>query len=51
MVDDWVNLKVSPIKGVMRIGKKGKLCPCYIGPYGIPKRVVNMAYELDLPQE
>ena len=26
-VDDWVFLKVSPIKGVMRFGKKGKLCP------------------------
>ena len=26
-VDDWVYLKVSPIKGVMRFGKKGKLSP------------------------
>ena len=24
-VDDWVFLKVSPMKGVMRFGKKGKL--------------------------
>ena len=26
-VDDWVFLKVSPMKGVMRFGDKGKLCP------------------------
>ena len=26
-VDDWVNLKVSPMKGVMRFGKKWKLIP------------------------
>ncbi|XP_070025018.1 uncharacterized protein [Nicotiana sylvestris] len=25
--DDWVFLKVSPMKGVMRFGKKGKLSP------------------------
>ncbi|XP_070034599.1 uncharacterized protein [Nicotiana tomentosiformis] len=25
--DDWVFLKVSPIKGIMRFGKKGKLSP------------------------
>ena len=31
-VDDWVFLKVSPMKGVMRFGKKGKLIPRYIGP-------------------
>ncbi|XP_049354785.1 uncharacterized protein LOC125819393 [Solanum verrucosum] len=34
-VDDWVYLKVSPMKGVMRFGKKGKLSPRYIGPYRI----------------
>lgn len=32
-VDDWVFLRVSPMKGVMRFGKKGKLSPRYIGPY------------------
>ncbi|WMV50783.1 hypothetical protein MTR67_044168 [Solanum verrucosum] len=26
-VDDWVYLKISPMKGVMRFGKKGKLSP------------------------
>ena len=34
-VDDWVFLKLSPWKGVVRFGKKGKLSPRYIGPYRI----------------
>ncbi|WMV51088.1 hypothetical protein MTR67_044473 [Solanum verrucosum] len=50
-VDDWVYLKVSPMKGVMRFGKKGKLSPRYIGPYRIVQRVGSVAYELELPQE
>ncbi|XP_070050384.1 zinc finger BED domain-containing protein RICESLEEPER 2-like [Nicotiana tomentosiformis] len=29
--DDWVFLKVSPMKGVMRFGKKGKLSPSHKG--------------------
>ncbi|WMV07972.1 hypothetical protein MTR67_001357 [Solanum verrucosum] len=43
--------KVSPMKGVMRFGKKGKLSPRYIGPYRIAERVGNIAYELEPPQE
>ena len=31
-VYDWVFLKVSPMKGVMKFSKKGKLIPIYIGP-------------------
>ena len=43
-VDDWVFLKVSPMKGVMRFGKKGKLSPRYVDPYKILKRIGNVAY-------
>ena len=50
-VDNWVFLKVSPMKGVMRFGKKGKLSPRYVGPYKILKRVGKVAYELELPAE
>ncbi|WMV33241.1 hypothetical protein MTR67_026626 [Solanum verrucosum] len=42
--------KASPMKGVIRFGKKGKLSPRY-SPYRISKRVGNVAYELELPQE
>ena len=49
-IGDWVFLKVSPMKGVIRFGKKGKLSPRYIGPYEIV-RFGQVAYELALPQE
>ncbi|XP_049343827.1 uncharacterized protein LOC125808122 [Solanum verrucosum] len=50
-IRDWVFLKVSPMKGVMRFGKKGKLSPRYIGPYKIIRRIGQVAYQLELPQE
>ena len=50
-VGDRVFLKVSPMKGVMRFGRKGKLSPRYIGPYEITRRVGEVAYELRLPAE
>ncbi|WMV57919.1 hypothetical protein MTR67_051304 [Solanum verrucosum] len=39
------------MKGFIRFGKNGKLSPRYIGAYRISKRVSNVAYELELPQE
>ena len=50
-VGDYVFLRVSPWKGVMRFGKKGKLSPRYIGPYEIIKRIGSTAYQLVLPLE
>ena len=50
-MDEWVYLEVSPMKGLMRLCKKGKLSPRYIGPYIISKRIGNVAYELEQPQE
>ena len=47
-VDDWVFLRVSPTKGVMRFGKKGKLSPRYVGQYKILKKIGKVAYELEL---
>ena len=43
---DLVFLKVSPIKGVMRFGKKkkGKLAPRYIGSFEIRSRVGEVVY-------
>ena len=35
-VGDYVFPKVSPMKGVMRFDKKGKLASKYIGPFKIP---------------
>ncbi|XP_059292195.1 uncharacterized protein LOC132045626 [Lycium ferocissimum] len=50
-VDDKVFLKVSPMKGVMRFGKKGKLSPRFIGPYEIVRKIGTVAYELKLPSD
>ena len=48
-VGDKVFLRVSPWKGVLRFGKKGKLSPRYIGPYEIVARIGPLAYRLALP--
>ncbi|KAD4180246.1 hypothetical protein E3N88_28837 [Mikania micrantha] len=50
-VGDKVLLKVSPWKGVIRFGKRGKLNPRYIGPFEILKRIGPVAYQLNLPTE
>ncbi|GJT25016.1 putative reverse transcriptase domain-containing protein [Tanacetum coccineum] len=50
-VGDKVMLKVSPWKGVVRFGKRGKLNPRYVGPFKVLKKVGTVAYKLELPQE
>ncbi|GJZ39837.1 putative reverse transcriptase domain-containing protein [Tanacetum coccineum] len=50
-VGDRVMLKVSPWKGVVRFGKRGKLNPRYVGPFRVLAKVGKVAYRLELPQE
>ncbi|GJS84627.1 putative reverse transcriptase domain-containing protein [Tanacetum coccineum] len=50
-VGDRVMLKVSPWKGVVRFGKRGKLNPRYVGPFKVLAKVGAVPYKLELPQE
>ncbi|GKD12977.1 putative reverse transcriptase domain-containing protein, partial [Tanacetum coccineum] len=50
-VGDYVLLKVSPWKGIVRFGKKEKLTPRFVGPFEIVEKVGLVAYRLDLPKE
>ncbi|KAJ9556981.1 hypothetical protein OSB04_011595 [Centaurea solstitialis] len=50
-VGDKVLLKVSPWKGLIRFGKKGKLSPRFVGPFEVIERIGPVAYRLDLPIE
>ena len=43
---DPVFLKVAPMKGILRFGRKGKLSPCFIGPFKILDRIGSIAYKL-----
>ncbi|GJS67852.1 hypothetical protein Tco_0682417 [Tanacetum coccineum] len=50
-VGEYVLLKVSPWKGVVRFGKKGKLAPRFVGPFEITERIGLVAYRLRLSEE
>ena len=48
---EHVYLNISPMKGVIRVSRKGKLTPRYVGPYEVLQHVRKVAYELKLPSE
>ena len=50
-IGEKVFLKVSSWKKVMRLGKKGKLNPRFIGPYEVTEKVGPVAYKLALPPD
>ena len=50
-VGDYVYLKVSPMKGVKRFGKKGKLAPRFVGPFEVAERIGAVTYRVRLPEK
>ncbi|GKD21683.1 hypothetical protein Tco_1223386, partial [Tanacetum coccineum] len=50
-VGDRFMLKVSPWKGVVHFGKRGKLNPRYVGPFKLLEKVGAVVYKFELPQD
>ena len=48
-LDDFVYLKVSPMKGTQCFGIKGKLTPRFVGPFKVVGKRGDLAYQLELP--
>lgn len=48
-IRDRVWRKTSPMKCMMRFGRKGKISPKFIGLFEILRKVGEVAYELALP--
>jgi hypothetical protein len=50
-IEDFVYLKVSPMRGTHRFRVKGKLAPRYVEPFKVIDRKGEVAYQLDLPPQ
>ncbi|XP_038886278.1 uncharacterized protein LOC120076502 [Benincasa hispida] len=49
VTDDKVFLKVAPMKGILRFGRKGKLSLRFVRPFEVLEQIGPVAYRLALP--
>jgi hypothetical protein len=50
-IGDFVDLRVSPMRGTRRFKVKGKLAPRYVGPFKIMDHKGEVAYQLEVPPQ
>ena len=50
-VGDLVFVKVSPLRKVVRFGRKGKLAPRFVGPFLVLEQIGTLAYRVGLPEK
>jgi hypothetical protein len=50
-IEDFIYLKVSPMRGTRRFRVKGTLAPRYVGPFKIIDHKGEVAYQLELPPQ
>jgi hypothetical protein len=48
-IDDFIYLKVSPMRRTRIFKVKGKLAPRYVGPFKVIDHKGEVAYHLELP--
>jgi hypothetical protein len=50
-IDDFIYLKVPPMRGTCRFKAKRRLAPRYVGPFKIVDHKGKVAYQLELPSQ
>lgn len=49
-VGDFLFVKTSSIRGVVRFSRAGKLTPRYVGPFRVLNRIGLFSYRVEFPE-
>ena len=50
-VGNLIFVNISPLKSVIRFGRRGKLAPRFVGPFPVLEQVRNLSYKVGLPDK